>query len=804
MRQLIAVLLTVTLVAAACSSDGDDSARPTGSDNPTTTQAGRTIDLGEGISLIAALQPFDTCQAFLDYAQSNALDAVGPWGLGGGYYGRLDGGDAVFSTEESADSSFTTMSDSDTASATTVAPALSASDGASRDLAEVGVDFSGTNVQELGIDEPDLVKTDGSRMLVLAQQQLHLIDVSGDSPRLVTSMAIPNNVWVQDMLLEGDIVLLLAGTNTYEVQPLLDVRSSLSPGGSAVTTLIEVNVTDSSLTLGNRLHMDGSQLSARLIDGVARVVVQSGPVGFDWAYPEYGGSGLQADREQQDAEEAAEEANREIIMNSTIENWLPYYVLETAAGSTISEGTLVECDQAYYPAEFSGLNMLTVVTIDLNGGGLSSPSAAAVMADGQTVYASTGSLYVATTEWVDWWALEQAAQTGVAPDAPNVTTSIHKFDISDPTRSTYVASGEVDGTVLNQYSLSEHNGLLRIATTQESVWWGDQNTESSSSLYVLETVVTADGPTLVVVGQVDDLGRGERIFAVRYLGDIATVVTFRETDPLYTIDLSDPTAPTVLGELKINGYSAYLHPLGNDLLLGVGQDATDEGRLLGTQVSLFDISDLANPTRIAKWTLPGGSSNTEWDARAFLWWPAEELVVIPVNTYGWNEVAGQEESFFGAIGLRVSDGSITELGRISQAEEITVTECWGETGWSYERRAADGTLLDSESYDEGDFVEGTDGAEPVVEDIGVDDSAELEVPPDVDLPVAPDETEPAPPVVDPAARECQSWVEADWQAQIQRTVVVGDQIHAISERGVLTVDLSTLDELSSLRFSPAQ
>ncbi|NOX30314.1 MAG: hypothetical protein GXP35_09750 [Actinobacteria bacterium] len=802
MRRLIVVFLTMTLVAAACSSDGDDAARPPGTDNPTTTQAGRTINLSEGISLIAALQPFDTCQAFLDHAQSNALDAVGPWGLGGGGY-RL-GFDTDLPVLESQ------MSDSasepvDTATATTsAAQVFAGSDDASRDLAEAGTDFSGTNVQEIGIDEPDLVKTDGSRMLVLAQQQLHLIDVSGDSPRLVTSMAIPSNVWVQDMLLEGDTVLLLAGTNTYEVQPLAAARSSLSPGGSAVTTLIEVSVTDSSLTLGNRLHMDGSHLSARLIDGVARVVVQSGPVGFDWAYPDYGGSGLQADREQQDAEEAAEEANREIIMNSTIENWLPYYVLETAAGSTISEGTLVECDQAYYPAEFSGLNMLNVVTIDLNGGGLSTPNAAAVMADGQTVYASTDSLYVATTEWVDWWALEQAAQTGVAPDAPNVTTSIHKFDISDPTRSTYVASGEVDGTVLNQYSLSEHNGFLRIATTHESVWWGDQTTESSSSLYVLETVVTPDGPTLAVVGQVDDLGRGERIFAVRYLGDIATIVTFRQTDPLYTIDLSNPTAPVVVGELKINGYSAYLHPIGNDLLLGVGQDATDEGRILGTQVSLFDISDLANPTRIAKWTLPGGSSDTEWDARAFLWWPAEELVVIPVNTYGWNEVTGQEDSFFGAIGLRVSDGSITELGRISQAEQITVTECWGETGWSYERRAADGTILDSESYDEGDFVEGSDDVEPAVDAIAVDDSADLEVPSEVDAPPAPDQIEPAPPVVEPPGRECQTWVEADWQAQILRTVVVGDQIHAISERGVLTVDLSSLAELSSIRFSPAQ
>ena len=113
-------------------------------------------------------------------------------------------------------------------------------------------------------------------------------------------------------------------------------------------------------------------------------------------------------------------------------------------------------------------------------------------------------------------------------------------------------------------------------------------------------------------------------------------MTFRQTDPLYVIDLSDPANPVLDGELKIPGYSAYLHPVGDGLLLGVGQDATDDGRTLGTQLSLFDVSDPTNPQQID--TLPiGGSSEVEWDHKAFLYWPEDGTIVLPVSP-GWNEL----------------------------------------------------------------------------------------------------------------------------------------------------------------------
>ncbi len=162
------------------------------------------------------------------------------------------------------------------------------------------------------------------------------------------------------------------------------------------------------------------------------------------------------------------------------------------------------------------------------------------------------------------------------------------------------------------------------------------------------------------LGQVGGLGKGEQIHAVRFLGDTGYVVTFRQVDPLYTLDLSDPAKPRAVGELKIRGYSAYLHPLEPGLLLGVGQDASERGATLGTQVSLFDVSDPARPSRLHQWTVPGGSSSeAEWDHHAFLWWAPSKLAVLPVES--WQRRA----SFAGAVGLSVDrSGGIAEAGRV--------------------------------------------------------------------------------------------------------------------------------------------
>jgi uncharacterized secreted protein with C-terminal beta-propeller domain len=206
--------------------------------------------------------------------------------------------------------------------------------------------------------------------------------------------------------------------------------------------------------------------------------------------------------------------------------------------------------------------------------------------------------------------------------------------------------------------VSEHEGVLRAATTSMPPWELDLEAESA-----VRTLEEREG-RLVEIGRAGGLGRGERIYAVRFMGATGFVVTFRETDPLYTLDLSDPRAPRVVGELKVPGYSAYLHPVGPGLLLGVGQDATEEGRTTGVQLSLFDVSDLRAPKRLAQRGLGVNSyTEVENDHHAFLWWEPERLAVIPAFQYSRDY---ESQTFAGAVAFRVdAAGGVQEVARIA-------------------------------------------------------------------------------------------------------------------------------------------
>lgn len=173
------------------------------------------------------------------------------------------------------------------------------------------------------------------------------------------------------------------------------------------------------------------------------------------------------------------------------------------------------------------------------------------------------------------------------------------------------------------------------------------------------TVLRDNGDELETIGSVDGLGRGERIYAVRFIEDRGYVVTFRQVDPLYVIDLSDPRRPTVEGELKIHGYSAYLHPVSDDLLLGVGQDADHNGRVTGLQASLFDVADPQQPERTDQFTMGDANSELEWDHHAFLFNPADGLTVIPFQR--WDDKGARA----GALVLEVTAAGIREIGIVS-------------------------------------------------------------------------------------------------------------------------------------------
>jgi uncharacterized secreted protein with C-terminal beta-propeller domain len=246
----------------------------------------------------------------------------------------------------------------------------------------------------------------------------------------------------------------------------------------------------------------------------------------------------------------------------------------------------------------------------------------------------------------------------------NEQTEVYKFDISGAGRPKYVAGGTVPGWLINQYAMSEWDGKLRVATTLG---------QTESSVYVLSG-------SLQQVSHVGGLGKGERIYAVRFVGPTGYVVTFRQTDPLYVVDLRDAAQPRVTGELKINGYSAYLHPAGDGRLIGVGQDADDNGRRKGVQVSLFNVADPSRPTRLAQYAIPGGYTEAEFDPHAFLYWPATGLLVVPVVAPG-DLVRGAD---LGALALRLSAGSIAPVGRVasSRGEQIRRSLVIGDVLWT--------------------------------------------------------------------------------------------------------------------------
>ena len=621
-RLLGAILapLMLALLAGACAQDPEG---PGLSGGRTTTTG--VVDVS-GAELTTGLVAFTACDELLVHLQAEAAERVGPYGLDGGRYGVPLMLETAAMAEDSMDGG-------------AAVPSLRTSD---QTLVE-GQDYSGTNVQELGIDEPDLIKTDGHRILVVEDDRLHHVSVAGGAATLTDSLRIKGH-WSRQMLLAGDRALLIA--DTY-VDGDGAFTSTATPayaslvrglGWRSLTSLIEVDLSDpTDLKIANVLTVEGYHVSTRVVGGSARVVVSTPPDEMPFVYPQ-----------NSNGEERARRFNREVVAETTLADWMPDFVLESADG-TVVDGPLHECTDVSRPTTFAGFSTLSVLTVPLVEP-LSRPATTAVLAEGSTVYAGNQHLYVSTNTWVDPDVLADDQQRSWWDR--NWDTAIHQFDVTDPTRTAYTGSGEVPGHLLNQFSMSEHDGHLRVASTTGGPWRFDEDAESMVS------VLTRRDDALEVVGQVGDMGRGERIFAVRYVGDVAYVVTFRQTDPFYTVDLSDPTDPRVRGELKITGYSGYLHPVGPDRILGIGQEATDEGRTTGTKVTLFDVSNLDAPVDLATWSPGGGHSGAEWDHHAFLWWDGR--AVLPFEDWRDDE--------HGAVVLRVSDTTILEEGRIDHRD----------------------------------------------------------------------------------------------------------------------------------------
>lgn len=600
----------------------------------------------DGLRLVA----FDSCDDALTRLKQAVRSQVGPWGLniGGGR-----GGPAVL------DGPIARAADAQAGAEAGTAPG--ASDGGSPDDG-----YSGTNTHEAGVDEPDMVKTDGRRIVVVTGGVLKVIDPVG---RRVTG-GIPlaadqeRSGWSDaELLLHGDLALVLlpstwVGPAMPVEPPVRDgVRTdgSTRPDGTVPPDavggprLILVDLAGAPKIIGE-YRVDGDLVDARQVGGTVRVVVRSSPR-------------LDFRPDEAASDSARTAANRKIVDAAPLTAWLPRYEVTDAAGTTTTGQ--IGCDRLSRPAAYSGTSMVTVLSFDLAAAGtatagLGDGDPVTVVADGDTVYSNGRSLYIANDQR---WRVLPMLRGDAAPKPQDETTDIYQFDTAGVGRPRYVAAATVPGWLVNQYAMSEWDGHLRVATTSGQTW--GENPKSSSAVYVLR----ADGSTLTETGRVTGLGKGERIYSVRFVGPTGYVVTFRETDPLYTVDISEPAAPRVTGELKITGYSAYLHPMGAGRLLGVGQEATSRGQTEGTQLSLFDVSDLTKPTRLAQHHVKRGQSEAEYDPHAFLYWPATQLLVVPMTTYDVpGGAADGRAPVGGALALRVTDSGFSELGMLDHAE----------------------------------------------------------------------------------------------------------------------------------------
>ncbi len=594
-RRIVFIALVTALLAAGCSTD-------------TSRTSAEGVDLGE-VTLAAALTPFESCDALLDHLRTEALDRVGPYGLEGeGYYGPI------------------ALDDMD-----------SAEDGSVRSEALPGspvptstIPTSGTNTQEAFVDEPDIVKVTPDRMVLVDDDVLRIVDLTGDQPVARGTVRLPG--WGQEILVVGDRVLAIGGNEeAYYADDI--ATTTWAPYGAISSVLSEIDISDPDApTIVHSLELDSAYLSARLVGETARVVVSAAHPGFPFVYP--------SDDSAQ-ARAIAEEANRRVIEEAGLDDWLPGATLDDEAVDA------VDCATVQRPEDFSGFGFLSVLTVDMTQP-LAVPSSATVLADGQTVYASSESLYVTTSRPQEVVAQDDPQPGGTISPPPwegeDYETALHRFDITGTGAATYLASGVVSGHLVDQFSMSEQEGRLRVATTEGAPWSSSE--QAASRVAVLET----DGQALVEVGAVEGLGRTEQIYSVRFIGDTGYIVTFRQTDPLFVVDLSDPTAPALRGELEIPGYSAYLHPIDEGHLLGIGQDADANGVTRGLQASVFDVTDPANPTRVDQLVLPGESSEAEWDHHAFLYWAPTGQAVLPLWT--------------GSVVLSVGPDHVDEQGRI--------------------------------------------------------------------------------------------------------------------------------------------
>jgi hypothetical protein len=562
--------------------------------------------------------------------------------------------------------------------------------------------YTTTNTQVAGVDEADFVKNDGTRLFVLTGQRLYT-NRTWPADQLSVQGALDLEGWPREMFLDGDTVTVFS--NVYTAYPMDIAPGVAMPACGAdlmdcgywygnTTKVTEVDVSDlAHPRVLSEVYLPGSYNTSRKVGHEARVVLSDQlrwPQGLQY-WPENSGT-ISSQLEWNVAIDALEQKNEALIRATPLASWLP------VGKRRLEDGSLV--DLSYKCSDFSRSNapseggIVTVASLDLPRPD-ADPQRSSLLANVSTVYADADSLYVASPHWY-WWP-EPGEQD---------FTYLYKFDISGP-KARFVAGGGVDGITYDQFSLDEYQGHLRVATQVSRLVddgdnpWG--RWETTNQLAVL----AQDGASLHEVGKLKDIAPGEWLMGARFVGPRAFLSTFLYTDPFFTFDLSDPENPKRVGQLEVPGYSSYLQAIDDTHVLAIGMHLPDtsgagggdgSGGVASTsdgiplQLSLFDVSDLANPVLVDRKDVGVGDSWSDalWDHKAFNWYPERKLLAIPFCDwiYDANDYWGSFVSDLRVFSVDPVQG-ITARGALSMSDVYAEdgNPYWGYYWWPQIRRS---------------------------------------------------------------------------------------------------------------------
>lgn len=576
-----------------------------------------------------------------------------------------------------------------------VAPGTAAPEG---DAGGGARDWSDTNVQVAGVDEPDLVKTDGNLVYALGDGRVQILDAwpAAETRRIavVQVEGTPKGL----LLHEGRLLVFSSvprpaegpapGAPAWPTWPAggdctygYDCVPS-GDGNASKLTLLDVSEPAHPRVL-REVTFNGSYLAARRIGASVHAVV---------ALPERIVPGLElwpssgyCDGTGEDGTRAAFERlrreNRARIEEADLGGWVPSArdVRHGAEGDVVDADVLGGCPGFYASAEGEGAGFVSIASLSSAGDGPLSVTTA--LGRPGFVYAGPDALYLASPHaWRgggSWFWAE--------PETSPEATTVHAFRLADAPspRSEYAGSGLVEGRVLSSFSLDEHGGALRIATTTGHL--PDPATRSAV------TVLRDTGGRLEEVGRVDGIAPGEDIRAVRFDGARGFVVTFKKTDPLFVLDLAEPAAPAIAGELKVPGFSTYLHLVDPGHLLTLGFDAADQGDFAwftGFQLQLFDVADPAAPALAYRELIGtrGSTSEAATDHLAFNYFAPRSLLALPMVICEGGDASGgygATMTFSGLMVYRVRpDEGFTYLGGVAHAEPET-PGTYGDGCWTW-------------------------------------------------------------------------------------------------------------------------